>query len=201
MGEYTSIDVQNGLPIISYYDRTNTALKVADCRDFVCGDADIRTLRGAAGIFSESVGRHTSITIGEDDLPIISYYNAGPDSVDVIHCEDTGCTEFIDESPWVTLDRHTVGIISPLSRRDVGLHTSIAIGPDGSPVISYYDASADDLKVAWCFDIECSRATISVGQYSSIGIGDGWTADRRLLPGGHRRPEGGPLSKAGCSAP
>ena len=120
MGEYTSIDVQSGLPIISYYDRTNTALKVADCRDFVCGDADIRTLRGAAGIFSESVGRHTSITIGEDDLPIISYYNAGPDSVDVIHCEDTGCTEFIDESPWVTLDRHTVGIISPLSRRGRG---------------------------------------------------------------------------------
>ena len=45
-------------------------------------------------------------------------------------------------------------------------------------MISYYDASADDLRVAWCFDIECSRATISVvdrpgdvGQYSSIGIG------------------------------
>jgi hypothetical protein len=37
---------------------------------------------------------------------------------------------------------------------NVGQATSIAIGTDGRPVISYYDMTAKSLKVA-----KCSRAT------------------------------------------
>lgn len=38
---------------------------------------------------------------------------------------------------------------------EVGLYTSIAIGADGLPVISYYDASAHALKVAKCGTRSC----------------------------------------------
>lgn len=61
---------------------------------------------------------------------------------------------------------------------DVGQHTSIATGADGLGLISYYDATNGDLKVAHCSDVLCSAATIStidsvgnVGQYTSIAIG------------------------------
>jgi len=38
----------------------------------------------------------------------------------------------------------------------IGLYTSIAIGDDGLPIISYYDATSFDLKVAKCGNSACS---------------------------------------------
>ena len=59
-----------------------------------------------------------------------------------------------------------------------GLHTSIAIGVDGLGLISYWDGSNNELKVAHCNDVACSSATTStvdsgtgVGTYTSITIG------------------------------
>ena len=64
------------------------------------------------------------------------------------------------------------------SAGDVGRHSSIAIGADGLGLISYYDATNGDLRVAHCADVVCSKATVStldsagdVGQYTSIAIG------------------------------
>ena len=57
--------------------------------------------------------------------------------------------------------------------------TAIAIGADGLPVVSYYDATNGSLKVAKCVNAECTgTATITtvdsagvVGQYTAIAIG------------------------------
>jgi hypothetical protein len=64
------------------------------------------------------------------------------------------------------------------STDDVGQHTSITIGSDGLGLISYYDYTNRDLKVAHCSNAACSSATTStldstgdVGQYTSITIG------------------------------
>jgi hypothetical protein len=39
---------------------------------------------------------------------------------------------------------------------DVGSYTSITIGADGLPIISYYDTTNDDLKVARCSNALCA---------------------------------------------
>ena len=63
------------------------------------------------------------------------------------------------------------------STGDVGGFTSIAIGLDGNPIISHYDATSGDLKIAACYDPTCTNASSSVittgdvGQYTSIAIG------------------------------
>jgi hypothetical protein len=61
---------------------------------------------------------------------------------------------------------------------DVGMHSSVTIGADGLGLISYYDATNADLKVAHCSDAACSSATTitldsdeDVGMYTSVTIG------------------------------
>jgi cell shape-determining protein MreC len=64
------------------------------------------------------------------------------------------------------------------SAGDVGEWTSVTIGADGLGLISYYDATNWDLKVAHCNDVACTSATITtldsegeVGYYTSVTIG------------------------------
>ena len=45
------------------------------------------------------------------------------------------------------------------SAGDVGFDTSITVGVDGLGLISYLDATNNDLKVAHCVDVACSSAT------------------------------------------
>src|SRR5262245_9495554 len=61
---------------------------------------------------------------------------------------------------------------------NVGQYSSVAIGTDGLAIISYYDASNGDLKVAHCSNVTCTAASLNtvdsvgtVGQYSSVAIG------------------------------
>ena len=41
------------------------------------------------------------------------------------------------------------------SEGNVGIETAIAIGVDGKPIVSYYDATGFQLKVAHCNDTRC----------------------------------------------
>ncbi len=113
-------------------------------------------------------GQHTSITIGADGLPVISYYDVTNQELRVARCANVDCSG----SPTLnTVD----------SAGNVGMFSSIIIGTDGLPVISYFDATNGHLKVAHCEDASCNSATLTAvatnptsGQYTSIIIaGDG----------------------------
>jgi hypothetical protein len=164
VGGYSSIAIgDNGLPVISYYDGVNSALKVAACTTTDCtGTATITTVDSA-----DSVGWYTSIAIGNNGNPIISYTDFSNSALKVAACTTTDCTE-------------TATITTIDSTGDVGGDTSIAIGANGFPVISYYDATNGQLEVAACTTTNCTdTATIttidstgSVGRYTSIAIRD-----------------------------
>ena len=82
-----------------------------------------------------------------------------------------GCAEAVALAPPYSLTAlDTVG--------NVGYFTSIAIGGDGLGLISYWDNTNGDLKVAHCANVACSSATLaaldavgSVGYFTSITIG------------------------------
>jgi hypothetical protein len=64
------------------------------------------------------------------------------------------------------------------SSGNVGEYDSLTIGSDGLGLISYYDRTNGDLKVAHCDNPACSSATITpldttgdVGEYTSIALG------------------------------
>ena len=103
----------------------------------------------------------SSVAIGEDGLPLISY---GANGLKVAHCSDVACTSAIS----TTFDDASTPA-----------YLSIAIGSDGLGLISYYDyGSVRDLKVAHCENPACTSAIITtvdsagnVGNYSSVTIG------------------------------
>ena len=82
-----------------------------------------------------NVGQSTSITIGADGYPVISYYDYTNGDLKVAKCLNPACT---GTPTTTTLD----------STGNVGQYTSITIGADANPVISYYNYTNADLKVA-----------------------------------------------------
>jgi hypothetical protein len=110
------------------------------------------------------VGAETSIAIGTNGNPVISYRDETNLNLKVAACNNPTCTT----STNTTIDSNGVG----------GWYSSIAIGTNGNPIISYTDATNQDLKVAACNNPTCTTSTNTtidsngvVGWYSSIAIG------------------------------
>jgi predicted regulator of Ras-like GTPase activity (Roadblock/LC7/MglB family) len=163
VGRYTSIAIgTDGLPVISYYVVTTQDLKVAKCGNAACSSGNTITTVDSAGW----LGEYSSIAIGTDGLPVISYLDGTYKDLKVAKCGNAACSS---GNTITTVD----------SGGDVGWCTSIAIGTDGLPVISYFDYTNFDLKVAHCGNASCSSGnTITtidsagyVGQFASITIG------------------------------
>ena len=155
----------NGNPIISYYDNTNSALKVAACKNPTCTGATEND-RSDNYIIDNSgiVGAYTSITIGTNGNPIISYLDNTNFFLKLAVCMNPTCTT----STNFTVDN--AGL--------VGQYTSITLGVNGNPIISYYDLTNSALKVAACGNPECTTTTNTtidsdgdVGIETSITIG------------------------------
>jgi hypothetical protein len=160
---YTSITIgADGLPVVSYADLTNGDLKVLHCGNVACTSGNTATTVDSAG----NVGQHSSITIGADGLPAVSYYDAGNGDLKVLHCGNTACTS---GNTATTVD----------SAGNVGEYTSITIGADGLSVVSYYDVGNGDLKVLHCGNVTCASGNTAttvdsasnVGYFTSITIG------------------------------
>jgi hypothetical protein len=124
-------------------------LWVAHCSNVACTE----TTKTAVDLDGR-IEVQTSVKIGADGLGLISYYSVCPSHVcsaenglKVAHCSNTSCTEAI--------------INKPDQSGSVAGHTSITIGDDGMPLISYYDFAdyvdgLGDLKVLHCGNYLCS---------------------------------------------
>ncbi len=133
----------DGNPVISYFDEqyddppNGGDLKVAKCNNADCSSATITPVDSAG-----SVGRHSSIAIGSDGFPVMSYWYWSGADLRVAKCNNADCSSA------------TINTVDSVG--EVGWFTSIAIGDDGNPVIAYYDDTNDDLKLALCSDPACT---------------------------------------------
>lgn len=164
VGRFTDIALgTDNFPVISYHDSTNGDLKVAKCGNAACSSGNTVTTIDSS---STIVGKHTSLAIGTDGFPVISYYDETNTNLKVMKCGNAACSSLNSST---TAD----------STGDIGEYTSLAIGTDGFPVISYYDNTNDDLKVLKCGNAACTSSnstttldsTDSVGLYTSLAIG------------------------------
>jgi hypothetical protein len=138
-GFYTSLTVgADGLGLVSYRDASAGTLRVAHCDNVACNAATLSTV-DASGL----EGEYSSVTVGVDGLGVISYRDGtgAKQDLKVAHCANVTCST----ATAVTVD--TPG--------DVGWNTSITIGSDGLPFVSYRDVDGNQVKGLHCPNVFC----------------------------------------------
>lgn len=151
----------DGFPVISYYDGTNSHLKVAKCANSACTSqaaASPATVDSANG-----AGQWSTIAIGADGNPFVAYIDQGSLSLKVLKCGNAACTS-----------GNSISVLDSVAPGSG--YVSIAVGIDGAPIISYYTGQ---LKVAKCGNSSCSSGNVvttvdaggNVGTWTSISIG------------------------------
>ncbi len=86
---------------------------------------------------------HAGATAACTSCRTISYYDASAADLKVVKCGNAACNSsnavFIAESAG-----------------DVGNYSSVVLGKDGSPIITHYDAGAQNIRVFKCTTPSCA---------------------------------------------
>lgn len=143
VGAFDSLQLNAGNPVIAYSDTTNLTLKLATCTAN-CQTASptwkITTVDNAG-----NVGAYASMQLN-GGKPVISYYDATNGDLKLATCT-AGCQTATPTWVITTVD----------SPGDVGYYTSLQLN-SGDPVVSYFDSTGNNLKVATC-TANCQTAT------------------------------------------
>jgi LPXTG-motif cell wall-anchored protein len=100
-------------------------------------------------------GYMNSLALDAEGFPVISYLDATNQDLKLAHCNDADCAGG-DES-ISTVDSEGV----------VGFAPSLVLDGAGFPVISYHDATNQDLKLAHCNDADCAGGDESISTVDS----------------------------------
>jgi hypothetical protein len=160
VGFFNSLAIgADGYPVISYIDLTNYYLKVAKCLDVAC----MSSTQNFVHYLGTGNQSNTSLAIGVDGYPIISFFDATNYDLKVVHCTNADCSGY----PTPTV----------YSGGYYGSYSSITIAPDGKAVISFNDGTSGSLIYLHCNNIECNIArrmavdTGNLGAFTSLTIG------------------------------
>jgi Ca2+-binding RTX toxin-like protein len=155
VGLFTSVELDAaGEPVISYFDASNTALKVAHCHDANCagGGNSIVTVDNGG-----DVGRHSSLQLDAVGNPVVSYQDTGSGDLKVVHCDGADCAG--SGTSIVTVDQHL----------NVGWETSLVLDAAGYPVVSHRDETLADLKLAHCETATCAPPACAGATATIVG--------------------------------
>lgn len=139
-GTFTSMKLDaSNQPVISYYTFPVETLHLLRCTDPACnGFSDVT-------VDSGGVGSYTSLALAGNN-PVISYYDGGNGELKVAICTNADCS---------ASNIHSL----TASASDVGMFSSLQLDSSGFPVISYYDATADSVRLLRCTAANCSVIT------------------------------------------
>lgn len=155
-GTHTDLAIaSDGTAWVAYRDDSNSSLRYARRDSTGTWETGVG---GSGSGASPDIGQWSSIALDASENPVISYYDAGSESLRVSHYTGTGFSaEVVDEG-------------------GVGTYSDLLIA-DGVEYIAYYDAANGDLKLAvgteGAYTVEVVDAEGDVGKWPSIGLLDG----------------------------
>ncbi len=161
-GDYTSLQMVNGNPAISYHEDSADDLKYVRATD-----ANGATWGTPVAVDTGSVGGHTSLEV-VNGYPAISYYDSVGNDLKYVRAADAGGTNW---GTPVTADASG------------GQYTSLAV-VNGNPAISYYEFGGNNLRYVRATDADGTSwgtpvtldAGGTVGLYTSLEVVNGYPA-------------------------
>jgi hypothetical protein len=182
---------RDGLGLITY-ERGSGALAVAHCINVFCTTTTAPVTLDAAAAMSDPA----SITTGGDGLPLIAYHQSSTVDLNVAHCADLACGSLTSD---IGVDQFG----------SVGAYPSAMTGPDGLPLITYYDGSNGNLKSVHCGDPACAepigtvfrRAPVLLNGGFEAGSVTGWTGSGAAIRMSHTSHTGAFAAQLGAATP
>lgn len=143
VGQYMSMVLSTnpstvGRPMISYHDGTNTSLKYTFCGNTECSSGNSTTTIESAN----TVGRGTSLALGSDYFPRISFTDATNSTVRFLRCLDANCSSV-----------STAQVIDSSITASVGTGTMVD-SSDFAHIVYYKPTST---YIASCLDLDCTN--------------------------------------------
>ncbi|MBI4451345.1 hypothetical protein HY642_05195, partial [Candidatus Woesearchaeota archaeon] len=155
----------DGMPVMIYRDNGGDTVKIAKCGNLACSSGNIITTIEGGGNIGNSA--RSSIAIGTDGFPILAYYNGtGAGGLRVAKCGNLACS--------------SGNTITAVQTSSSVTEVSIAIAPDGLPIVSYGDGNVGYLRIAKCGNAACSSGNVieeardvtnALGSTQSLAIG------------------------------
>jgi hypothetical protein len=164
-GLYFSIALDgSGRPVVTSMNPSGE-LTVLHCNDGNCAGGDESITVPTPGASSQ----YTSMKLDGLGRPVIAYLDATNQLLEVMHCNDVNCAG----------SNESVNPIDPVGVYGSNQNTAISLALDasGNPVVAYYEANNDDLKIAHCGDPNCATflktspdTTGDVGRSASLRL-------------------------------
>lgn len=143
---YTSLRLKTGnVPVVAFYNLGAGELNLATCTAN-CASAS-PTYQVVVVDSASGVGQYASLALNNSGNPVISYYDVPSGNLLLATCT-ASCSSASPTWQKVIVD----------ATGDVGRHTSIELDGSDRPVISYYDATNGNLKLATC-TANCATAS------------------------------------------
>jgi hypothetical protein len=135
--------------------------------------------QGPAGLMTAATpapapsGQFPSMVLDTAGNPVISHYDGTNHWLLLTHCNDPACGGGGDVTNVVD------------NTGNEGQYSSLALDASGNPVISYYDASAGDLRLAHCNDPSCAGGDEAINTVALTAHDDGEFSSLALDAGGN----------------
>ena len=116
---------------------------------------------------ANNTGYDPAIAIGTDGLPVIAYWFSSGGDLKVFKCGNVDCTA-----------GNTITTV--VNSSDGGRQPSIAIAPDGNPVITYFDNGLQEMHIVKCGNSTCSEKNTNTSLGSAPINNDPWQSGQTV---------------------
>lgn len=157
VGEFSSIAMaSNGFPVVAYFDRGFSAVKLITCTTPDCSGAFSARSFNVGSVSPDGL----ALALDSGNIATIAFVQSGA-ALRVLTCASVACT-----------NSSTVTLVGGSPRRP-----SMAIPSNGAPLIAFFQESSGDLFGAKCVAAGCGSAITTqvdsagnAGDYSSVAL-------------------------------